>query len=171
MLEIDPGYLQKFLMLNAYAFNDDFPEATDTIYLHYEYQDLDGSFARLENHLRLSPYFKHMYDPDKYTTIFMFHVPEQWYQDYKIFLDSKYSHLSEAYKKLILNYGAYPIGSDVYDTLYRGKRKRRELELKLDVEIAEDAEVASALNFAEETYSEKHKIRSPNHLDPYIWEP
>lgn len=170
MLEIDPVFIQLHLLLNTYLINDDLPDVKNSIFLHYEYQDLDGSFARLENNLKRSPYFRGMYEPDKYTTMFYFHVPDKYYQDYLLFMNSKYSHLSETLKKKILKFYNLGISSQVYKVLYRDVQRRRELEEELDVELPVDAEVASAIDFSKETYTEAHKIISLQKSNKELWE-
>tara|TARA_R110000868_G_scaffold28617_4_gene107119 strand:+ start:14827 stop:15405 length:579 start_codon:yes stop_codon:yes gene_type:complete len=170
MLEIDPVFMQVHLLLNCYLYSEDLPDIRNSIFLHYEYQDLDSSFARLENNLKKSPYYRGMYEPDKYTTIFYFHVPNKWFKDYLLFINSKYSHISEGLKHGILRY--YNIGqsSQVYKVLYRDSEKRRELEKELDVTLPEDAEIATAINFSKETYTELHKIIKVSEPNPEIWE-
>ena len=170
MLEIDPVFIQLHLLLNTYLINDDLPDVKNSIFLHYEYQDLDGSFARLENNLKRSAYFRGMYEPDKYTTMFYFHVPNKYYQDYLLFMNSKYSHLSETLKKKILKFYNLGISSQVYKVLYRDVQRRRELEEELDVELPVDAEVASAIDFSKETYTEAHKIISLQKSNKELWE-
>jgi hypothetical protein len=170
MLEIDPVFIQLHLLLNTYLINDDLPDVKNSIFLHYEYQDLDGSFARLENNLKRSAYFRGMYEPDKYTTMFYFHVPDKYYQDYLLFMNSKYSHLSETLKKKILKFYNLGISSQVYKVLYRDVQRRRELEEELDVELPVDAEVASAIDFSKETYTEAHKIISLQKSNKELWE-
>jgi hypothetical protein len=170
MLEIDPVFIQLHLLLNTYLINDDLPDVKNSIFLHYEYQDLDGSFARLENSLKRSAYFRGMYEPDKYTTMFYFHVPDKYYQDYLLFMNSKYSHLSETLKKKILKFYSLGISSQVYKVLYRDVQRRRELEEELDVELPVDAEVASAIDFSKETYTEAHKIISLQKSNKELWE-
>lgn len=166
MLEIDPVFMQTHLLLNCYLYSEDLPDIRNSIFLHYEFQDLNSSFARLENNFKKSPYYRGMYEPDKYTVIFYFHVPNKWYKDYLLFINSKYSHISEGLKTQILRY--YNIGqsSQVYKVLYRDSEKRKELEKELDVTLPEDAEIASAIDFSKETYTEMHKIKeaaNPNY--------
>ena len=52
MLDIDPVFMQLHLLLNVYLASDDLPEVKNSLFLHYEYQDIDGSFARLENNMK-----------------------------------------------------------------------------------------------------------------------
>ena len=47
---------------------------------------------------------------------------------------------------------------------------RKELEESLDVSLPDSAEVASALEFSKETYSEAHKIKSLSKQNSEIWE-
>lgn len=170
MLDIDPVFMQLHLLLNVYLYSDDLPDVRNCIFLHYEYQDLSGSFARLENNLKSSPLFKDMYDPDRYTSMFYFRVPERWYDDYLMFLDSKYSLISEGLKRKILKF--YNLGpqSQVYKVLYRDAQRRKEIEDELDVELPPNAEVASAIDFGKETYTEAHKIISLSKPNKELWE-
>lgn len=170
MLDLDPVYMQTHLMLNAYLFCDDVESNEDMIFLHYEYQDMDGSFARLENNFKQLSEFKGMFDPDKYTTIFYFEVPAQWYDDYLLFKESKYSRISAKLKKRILRFYALGPQSQVYKVLYKDAEKRKQLEEELDVVLPEEAEVASALEFSSETYTSKNKIKSVANLDKTVWE-
>lgn len=170
MLEIDPVFMQLHLLLNVYLASDDLPDVKNSMFLHYEYQDLDGSFARLENNLKSSPLYRGMYDPDKYTTLFYFNIPDKWYEDYLMFLSSKYSQMSDAYKRKILRFYALGNNSQVYKVLYRDAQRRREIEEELDVELPPNAEVASAVDFNKETYSEAHKIISLTKSNKEFWE-
>jgi hypothetical protein len=170
MLDLDPVYMQVHLMLNAYMFCDDVKSDEEYIFLHYEYQDLDGSFARLENNFKQLPEFKGMFDPDKYTTIFYFEVPAEWHDDYMLFKQSRYSRISQKLKNKILRFYALGPQSQVYKVLYRDAEKKRQLEEELDVILPEDAEVASALEFSNETYTSKIKIKNVSNLDKTVWE-
>jgi hypothetical protein len=170
MLEIDPVFMQLHLLLNTYLASDDLPDIKNSVFLHYEYQDMDGSFARLENNLKSSPYFRGMYEPDRYTTMFYLHIPEKYYADYLLFMNSKYSQMSDKAKRRILRFYNLGIGSQVYKVLYRDVQRRRELEEELDVELPPDAEVASAVDFNKETYTEAHKIISLQKSNKELWE-
>jgi hypothetical protein len=170
MLEIDPVFMQMHLLLNVYLNSEDYPDIKNCMFLHYEYQDLEGSFARLENTFTKHADYRGMYEPDKYTTLFYFYVPEKWYTDYLIFLGSKYSKISESLKKRILKFYSLGNQSTVYKVLYRDEEKRKELEESLDVNLPDSAEVASALEFSKETYSEAHKIKSLSKQNSEIWE-
>ena len=170
MLGIDPVFMQLHLLLNVYLASDDLPDVKNSIFLHYEYQDLDGSFARLENNMKKNLHFRGMYEPDRYTTIFYFQVPLQWFDDYLLFLDSKFSRISEGLKKKILRFYGLGPQSQVYKVLYRDVERRRELEEQLDVELPPDAEVASAVDFRQETYTEAHKITHLHKSNKELWE-
>ena len=46
----------------------------------------------------------------------------------------------------------------------------QKLEEELDVVLPDDAEVASALEFSNETYTSKIKIKNVSNLDKTVWE-
>ena len=54
--------------------------------------------------------------------------------------------------------------------LYRDEEKRKELEEALDVNLPDSAEVASAIEFTREIYSQAHKIKSIHKQNSEIWE-
>lgn len=170
MLNIDTTWCQRHLLINAYLYNEDINTTNDMIYLHYEYQDLEGSFARLENNFKELPEFLGMYDPDKYTTIFYFSVPDIWYEDFLLFKESKYSKISEALKRQILLFMGLGEKSDIYQVLYRDPAKRREMEENLDVCLPKEAELASKLDLEVETYRKENIINNPSKLNPIYWE-
>jgi hypothetical protein len=171
MLNIDPILLQTHLLLNAYLYDENVEDGKEDglIFLHYEYQDLEGSFGRLENNMKLVSEFKGIYDPDRYTTMFYFDVPYNRMKEYKLFLQSKYSQVSDEYKQRILKFHNFGTKSEVYGVLYKTKERRKVLEETLDVYISEDAEVASLLNIEKETYTKQHLITNPLELNPLIW--
>jgi hypothetical protein len=170
MLDLDPIYMQVHLLLNAYMFCEEMPDEKDTIFLLYEYQDMDGSFARLENNFKQLPEFRGMFDPDKFTTMFYFDIPHHRLKDFETFKDSRYSQISSEFKKKILKFYALGPNSQVYKVLYRDLEKKRQLEEELDVALPEEAEVASALDLLKETYTKSCKIKSPTNLDLSLWE-
>lgn len=78
--------------------------------------------------------------------------------------------MSDKAKRRILRFYNLGIGSQVYKVLYRDEQRRRELEEELDVELPPDAEVASAVDFRKETYTEAHKIISLQKSNKELWE-
>lgn len=161
MLEIDPMFLSKHLLLNSYIGSDDLPDIKQSIFLLYEFNDKGGEFASLERWFQKTMYYRGTYDPDKYTTMFYFHIPEKYYQDYLLFLNGKYSQISKNLKERILKFHNAGYSSDIYKVLYKDKDRRRQIEELIGQELPLDAEVASALDYDIEIYSEKHKIIDP----------
>lgn len=168
MLEIDPIFMSRHLLLNAYMGSDDLPDVKQSIFLLYEFSDHNGEFAKLERWYKNVQGYRGSYDPDRYTTMFYFHVPEKYYHDYLLFLNGKYSQVSDTLKKRILKYHNVGYSSDIYKVLYRDSKRKEEIEERIGQSLPDNAEVASALDYDIEIYSDKHKIKDP--LDNKQWE-
>jgi hypothetical protein len=168
MLEIDPMFMSKHLLLNSYLGSDDLPEIKQSIFLLYEFQDMRGEFAKLEKWYKNTSYYRGSYDPDKYTTMFYFHVPEKYYNNYLLFLNGKYSQLDQDLKQRILRFHNAGFNSDLYKVLYRDPERKKEIEERIGQSLPDDAEVASAIEYSIEIYSEEHKIKEP--FDNNMWQ-
>lgn len=168
ILELDQYNLNYKYLLNVYIKSETHPELNqkDIIIYHYDFMQPGGNFAKLERNLSSLPNYILSYDPDEYTTLFFFHIPRKWYNDYLLFINGKYSLLSDDYKKLLLNFykmsGSYAHANAVEKILIKSPERRKAIEEDLDAKLPEDAEVASIITWEDETYSkEKYGITNP----------
>lgn len=166
MLQIDKIYLNLEYLINVYLFNDDFPEHTNVMYLHYEYTP---NYVRCEQYFKNHKDYLGYYEPDEYTCIFYFKIPEKWIIDYFKILDGKYSTISLEYKHIVCRFFNANNKSEIYKILFRDIERRKQLEETLHVELPANAELASIFNFEQERYTDKHKIINPLELN-YMWE-
>ncbi len=175
MLRLDR---QKFLgldlvdyIINVYISDVSKPEYTNHIFIQFEYHTNANTFARIEMYLQAHKEFVTQYEPDEFSTIFVFRIPDEFYLDYLIILDSKYSRISATLKKLIIGFFQMKTTYDIYKILFREESKRKELEEFFGVELSKDAELASIFNFEEkEIYSTKHNITNPLELSNDVWQ-
>lgn len=93
---------------------------------------------------------------DKYKTengMFMYElkIPEHFENDYRHFLNGKYSKFSEKAKDAIITKIARSSAKAskdtiIYSILYKTEKRRKQLEKDLDVKLPADAELASIFN-------------------------
>lgn len=158
MLELDPVYSRKDLIINSYLANEKYPDRKGVIYVHYLYDKNAGVMARLEAALINHPDFIDSYEPDKYSMVFCFNVPRKYQMDYVKFLNGKYSELSPNCKTKILKFFNASVSSDIYKILYKDPAYKKILEENLGVELPKDAELGSLINYDNETYSNSRII-------------
>jgi len=165
IFELDQYNINYKYLLNVYLGTEDYPEYKNIIVLHYDFIQIGGNFAKLEKRLTSLPNFIRSYDPDHYTSLFLFNIPLKWYNDYLLFINGKYSEFSNEYKNLLLSF--YRMGGnkdyvrEIEIILNKSEERRIFLEEQLNAKLPKNAEVASIINWQDEIYNEKHKIRDP----------
>ena len=90
----------------------------------------------------------------------MNYINPKYKSDFELYIDGKYSKMSNEYKTALLNlYTQFSeIRTDLYHILYPTERERRLLERRLAVRLPEDAEIFSSIEFREEIYDEDNFI-------------
>jgi hypothetical protein len=162
MLEFDPVYSRRDLIINSYMHDEKYPDRKGVIYVHYIYDKNPGAMSRLEAWLIKHSEFIDCYEPDKYSMIFCFNVPKKYQLDYVKFINSKYSELSPNYKLKILKFFNASVSNDIYKVLYKDPEYKKQLERELEVTLPQNAELGSAINYENETYSETKLIKDDN---------
>jgi hypothetical protein len=90
--------------------------------------------------------------------LYVFQFPEEYIMDYLNFKEGKYSELSADVKKVILKYTSEvykypPLVEDVVGVLWKHKTRRSKLEKELGMSLPVGAELASRINYDEETFN------------------
>lgn len=170
LLPMLEGSIQEFRGLVAVFLGDKYhPEFDNHIFLLLRHVE-DKDFLQFEKKLTLHPMYCTFYDPDKYHVMFVFNVPKEHQKDYDTFKQSKYSQLSEPYKRRIIKFHGYSKqgdGSWLIKTMYLDEELRKEREGYINeglpdsqwLHIPEDAELGQALDFDFEIYNENMVIR------------
>jgi hypothetical protein len=166
IFELDHYNLNFKYLLNLYLKTEDYPEYDKgVIILHYDYAQSGGAYARLEQRLQKYPGFIRSYEPDAYSSLFIIKVPSKWYNDYLLFINGKYSEMSQEYKNLAIkffNAGGYRAhATEINCILTKSEERRQYLEEVLNSNIKKGAEVASILDWETETYGDKNRILHP----------
>lgn len=127
----------------------------------FEQEDNDLNFNKifiltLENNDQLiyNHYFLKNYRTKNNGYMYVFDVPVVFVENYQLFLDGKYSHFTTEYKDFLVSKITRKdvMTSVIYKVLYRTADARKQVEDRVGQKLPLDAEVLSALNFAEETY-------------------
>lgn len=131
----------------VFIWNDDFPDFDDHIFLLFK-----NSYAQefIENLNRLKAFsnFIFSYEPDNFHTMLVFFPPDYYIEDYNNLKKSKYSEVSDIYKKHIFkffNIKQYKDFEQLRGVLYKKDQYKKVVEQKYDIEIPEGQELASAL--------------------------
>jgi len=148
-------YFYNELLLNCFL---GIPGKERVIALLYRFSG-QRSFMELEKSFKAMPNFIDTHDPDGFTVLYVFDVPEKHMRNYELFLKGKYSQMSTAYKHRILQFHAVTKSSSIGQILYRSKARKLELEERIvdpakyaKERFPDDAEVYSIPNLKTETY-------------------
>jgi hypothetical protein len=149
------GYSQVFYggtLLNVYIGDAALPEFTNNIFLLLSFNGrIGGTYYKLERDLTKHANFVKMYDPTKKSVMFIMSVPEKYRYDYNMFVRSKYSKMSDVYKKTLLKY--HGANTSLSDVLYRTEAAFIRMERRLGCYIPREFEVSSVLDMEREIYN------------------
>ena len=143
-------------LIGVFIGDADYPELNNHIFLQYKFNG-SISFLDSEEKLKKNQYFEISYDPDKYTVMYVFKVPEKWQKDYNRFLKSQYSRFSIEYKTLIISTHNLNENSIIYQILFRKEEAYLKLEEELNCKIPRELEASGILNPNKEIFN-KNKI-------------
>lgn len=112
--------------LGAYMFNEKYPDLKDRIYLHFSLYDGSRIHKQVLTLLEMSPHLDFSENPDSYSILYCFKVPEEYKREYEKLMQSKYSEFSENYKKSIIKFHKLEVSANparnkksVINVLYR----------------------------------------------------
>jgi hypothetical protein len=110
-------------------------------------------FLELETKLRANSNFIRSFDPNAHTVMYVFQVPSVYEEQFELFKEGKYSHLSVAYKKKVLRFHSALPDSTLGMIMSRHPKKREELERKLDVKLFDYEELYSIPDLDQERFN------------------
>lgn len=113
------------------------------------------SFATFENALKKLDIFLRMVD-DGPTTLYVFKVPPRWEKDYDHFIAGKYSKMSDAYKRRVLDFHGVDKRNVYGQILYKDEEtadaRRKHVENMIGQSLQEHEELQSVPELSMETY-------------------
>jgi hypothetical protein len=110
-------------------------------------------YEYIPEELSKHPLLKNKYDFPKYL-IFEFYVPDNYINDFYLYIDGKYSKMSDDYKEEIL--ALHMSNPNIYKKLeiilYPSEKDIKRLAEFLDVELPKDAEVFDKIDLHQELF-------------------
>ncbi len=153
--------IRKDFLLNTFVGDIEYPQYDNHIFLLHKFRGIK-SFLLYEHELTESKLFVDSYDPDKYTTMHVFKVPEKYQSDYNLFKDGKYSKLDYDYKVLIFKFhGITDPEHRVAKVLFKHEDLKEEIEDRIGADIPQGNELSSVPDWNVEIFSEKFKTINP----------
>lgn len=155
-------------LVNVFIGDENYPELDNHIFLLYKFSG-HSSFLLFEEDIKESPLFEREYDPDNIYTIKVLRVPKQYEEDFKLFKQSKYSEMSNAYKKRIIAFHNVATSHLLYGILYKKDFAFKYLEKHLNsglpvsshVEIDRSQEASGLLDMNLEIYRNSLLVEDP----------
>lgn len=167
-------YLYNKNYINCYLACQSTYKDYDKIILSYRFSG-STEFSNFESLISKHPLYSGEYEPDSYHINYVFDIPEQHKEDYKYFLDGKYSEFTEDYKKQILSFHNFTSTGSTGGILYKSKERREALMNQLFDRVDRDqfpknAELLSIPLLKEETFLNAYKIDNyePNSIGGII---
>lgn len=138
-------------IINTYLqYNDN---VINTIIIEYRFVN-DDNFTKILKNLTNHKYFIKTKEKDYFTTLVYFKIPEEHLNDIKLFIQGKYSELSEKLKKKILLFYSLSTNGYTAQILRKSPELKNQLELELDTYIPENSELHDIPNSKNEIYYE-----------------
>lgn len=136
-------------LLGCYIKDLNRPEYDNHIFLRYKFEGFAKSlYSKFEDKIADCELLETFYDvpiDGGDTVMFVFKVPEEYQEDYNNFLQSKYSKLSDNYKKKIISYhGATNSKNAAFleSILYKHPERRKLVEERIGRKLRDDNELS-----------------------------
>jgi hypothetical protein len=141
-------------LINAFIGYEDIE---DHIILLYRWSE-DSLFAKFDLALRKFPTFVRAFDADPQHSVYIFSIPEDHLENFKLFKKGKYSELEDDFKLKILEFHNMGVDSALSKILFKSHERKAELEEKLNAELPEDSELLSIINLENEILNLKYYL-------------
>lgn len=129
--------------VNSYVNVDGAPvdEIGSSIYLLYRFST-SKEFMKFDTEMQARGDFMSSTTTDKYHVLYQLRTPDSFKEDYTLFLQGKFSHFSEDYKKVIRVFHHIASDQKVYKVLYKDPKLKAEMERELEVTIPESQDLS-----------------------------
>ena len=107
-------------------------EYSEHILLEYEFDEsFKDMYFKFEEEIQKCTYFEDFYDTSEGNIVFIFRVPEQYKNDYKLFMESKYSEFSTKYKDKIIEFHGVNNEHITKGVLFKTKERYEAIKAKI----------------------------------------
>lgn len=163
-------------LLGCFIGDFDYPEYNNHIFLLFKHVETQG-YKDFEKRLTKHPMYKHWYKVKDDEYVYVFDVPREYQTDYDLFMRSKYSKLSETYKRQIIkfhHFQKYGYGAPTIKILYRDPQLYEDKEAEINKDLPErewtiiprDQEIGEILHLEEEILNyKKHEASEKVHRE------
>tara|TARA_X000001382_G_scaffold36121_1_gene23738 strand:+ start:4300 stop:5037 length:738 start_codon:yes stop_codon:yes gene_type:complete len=117
----------------------------------------DPLFLKFEAAVKQFRSYIDMEDHDEYV-LYLFDVPSGQKQNYKKFINGKYSELSTKYKTQLLKFHGMNIDSQIGQILFKSEKRKHRLETMLGCILSDEAELYSIINPKKELFNPKNYL-------------
>lgn len=143
---------------NCFVGDKEKPEMENKILLLYRFAGTP-EYLKFEESLKQHKQFDSMYEPDRYHTMYVFNVPEEYLAEYKDFILGKYSKFKKSYKDKIQKFHNLLDNDHVMNVLYKREQAYRFVEDLYGIaHIPRHQEASSIPNMDDEMYSDIYRI-------------
>lgn len=143
-------------LLNAFIGDIDHPEMDEHIFLLYEFQNTE-KFLKYEAYLKEHEACIKNYDPTTETVMFVFDIPKDYINIYKLFKRGKYSRFPRDYKLHICAFHNIENGAHkIVQVLNKDERLYLELEERLDSPVSRDVDPSSIPDLEIEVFNKNY---------------
>lgn len=113
-------------------------------------------FTEFEKLIQSFPHFVDSVDLDPFNSIYSFKIPEEFEEDTKLIMNSKYSQVSEKAKFRIMEFAASNKKLPLGQILYKCPIRRQEMSKEIDFEIPIENELYDLFKIEEETFLDSY---------------
>lgn len=103
----------------------------------------DTEFKKIVENLEALPMFVESMVHNKFFRSFIFNIPDNFRRDLELFMDGKYSSLSEVLKSRIIRFHKLKKSGMLYKILYRDVTLKKFIEMDLNEEIPDNLDLYS----------------------------
>lgn len=125
-------------------------EVVPDLVLRYRYSE-STIFGRFQTAVVKHPYYLECTSDGYNHLLYSFAIVDEFKADYHNFVKGRYSRFSDKLKRNILSFFNFTKDGTMGQILYKGDKRRKQLELELDVTIEAHIELYSIPTFSEET--------------------
>jgi hypothetical protein len=113
-------------------------------------------FDKFEQKIKQHKNYLKTTNPDFYTIAYHLYVGH-YKEDVKLFVEGKYSQLSELAKKKILSFNKKTKGGDLWNILYKTPKRKETIERSLNVQLEDHIDLYSKPDLNKEIYERIYK--------------
>ncbi|MAN60941.1 MAG: hypothetical protein CMI60_03235 [Parvibaculum sp.] len=117
----------------------------------------DPLFLKFEAAIKQFRSYIDMEDHDEYV-LYLFNIPLGQKQNYKKFINGKYSELNTKYKTQLLKFHGMNIDSQIGQILFKSEKRKHRLETMLGCILSDEAELYSIIDPKKELFNPKNYL-------------